>query len=95
VNLILHLIAKTSVNGPINATAPNPVRNKEFCQTLASVLHRPCWLPVPAIALRIGLGKMAEMVLTGQRVMPAAAQNSGFRFRYPNLKDALAACRLV
>jgi NAD dependent epimerase/dehydratase family enzyme len=50
---------------------------------------------VPAIALRIGLGKMAEMVLTGQRVMPAAAQNSGFRFRYPNLKDALAACRLV
>jgi len=95
VNLILHLIAKASVNGPINATAPNPVRNKEFCQTLASVLHRPCWLPVPAIALRIGLGKMAEMVLTGQRVMPAAAQNSGFRFRYPNLQDALAACRLV
>ena len=94
VNLILHLIARTSIAGPVNATAPNPVRNKEFCQTLAVVLRRPCWLPVPAIALRVALGKMAEMVLTGQRVIPAAAQESGYRFRYPNLKDALEACRL-
>ena len=94
VNLILHLIARTSIAGPVNATAPNPVRNKEFCQTLGVVLRRPCWLPVPAIALRVALGKMAEMVLTGQRVIPAAAQESGYRFRYPNLKDALEACRL-
>jgi len=95
VNLILHLIARTSIAGPVNATAPNPVRNKEFCQTLAAVLRRPCWLPVPAFALRVALGKMAEMVLTGQRAIPAAAQESGYRFRYPNLKDALEACRLA
>ena len=92
VNLILHLIANTSIAGPVNATAPNPVRNIEFSQTLGRVLHRPCWLPVPAIALRLGLGKMAEMLLTGQRVIPAAAQRSGFQFRYPNLKEALEAC---
>lgn len=93
VKLILHVIANPSITGPVNATAPNPARNKEFSQTLAAVLHRPCWLPVPAIALRIGLGKMAEMVLTGQRVIPAAAQKSGFQFRYANLRDALEACR--
>jgi hypothetical protein len=92
-NLILHLIAQPSITGPVNATAPNPARNKEFSQTLASVLHRPCWLPVPGIALQLGLGKMAEMVLTGQRVIPAVAQKSGFQFRYPKLKDALEACR--
>ncbi len=92
VNLILHLIANTSIAGPVNATAPNPVRNIEFSQTLGRVLHRPCWLPVPAIALRLGLGEMAEMLLTGQRVIPAAAQRSGFQFRYPNLKEALEAC---
>ena len=92
VNLILHLIANTSIAGPVNATAPNPVRNIEFSQTLGRILHRPCWLPVPAIALRLGLGKMAEMLLTGQRVIPAAAQRCGFQFRYPNLKEALEAC---
>jgi len=92
-NLILHLIANSSITGPVNATAPNPVRNKEFSQTLAAVLHRPCWLPMPGIALQLGLGKMAEIVLTGQRVIPAVAQKSGFQFRYPQLKDALEACR--
>jgi len=93
VSLIRHVIANPAISGPVNATSPNPARNKEFSQTLAATLHRPCWVPVPAIAMRIGLGKMAEMVLTGQRVIPAAAQKSGFQFRYPILKDALEACK--
>lgn len=92
VNLILHLIENSSIAGPVNATAPNPARNKEFNQTLGAVLHRPCWAPVPAFALRLALGKMAEMLLTGQRVIPSAALKSGFQFRYPHLKDALEAC---
>ena len=58
-----------------------------------SVNQCRCWLQVSGTALRLGLGKMAEMVLTGQRVIPAAAQKPGFQFRYPNLKDALEACR--
>jgi uncharacterized protein (TIGR01777 family) len=91
VRLILELIENTQASGPVNATAPNPVRNKEFCQTLGKVLHRPCWAPVPGFALRIVLGDMAEMLLTGQRVFPAAAQRLGFQFRYPNLEEALKA----
>jgi len=94
VNLILHVIANPSITGPVNATSPHPARNKDFCRTVALVLHRPCWLPVPAFALRLGLGKMAEMVLTGQRVIPAVAQASSFQFRYPNLLiEALEACK--
>ena len=91
VRLILELIDNAQANGPVNATAPNPVRNKEFCQTLGKVLRRPCWAPVPGFALRLALGEMAEMLLTGQRVLPAAAQKLGFQFRYPNLEEALQA----
>ena len=91
VRLILQLIDNAQANGPVNATAPNPVRNKEFCQALGRVLRRPCWAPVPGFALRLALGEMAEMLLTGQRVMPAAAQKLGFQFRYPNLEQALQA----
>jgi uncharacterized protein len=58
-----------------------------------SVNQCRCWLQVSETALRLGLGKIAEMVLTGQRVIPAPAQKSGFPFRYANLRDALEACR--
>ena len=92
IGLILHLIEHSEARGPFNATAPNPVRMKEFCQTLGRVMGRPSWAPVPAFALRILLGEMAEMLLTGQRVLPAAAQRLGYEFRYPHLYDALKAC---
>ena len=91
IRLILELIENTQASGPVNATAPNPVRNKEFCQTLGKVLHRPCWAPVPGFALKLVLGDMADMLLTGQRVIPAAAQKLGFQFRYPTLEEALKA----
>ena len=91
VRLMLEVIENTQATGAINVTAPNPVRNKEFCQTLGKVLGRPCWAPVPGLALRLVLGEMSEMLLTGQRVIPAAAQKLGFQFRYPNLEEALQA----
>ncbi|MBM2806305.1 MAG: hypothetical protein HW419_4198 [Deltaproteobacteria bacterium] len=90
--LILHVMENQQASGPINATAPNPVRNKEFSQALGRVLRRPCWVPVPGFALRLGLGDMAEMLLTGQRVIPATAQRLGFTFDFPNLPEALQAC---
>lgn len=91
--LIFLLLDNPQARGPINATAPNPVQNKEFCRTLAQVLHRPCWLPVPGFALKLALGEMAQMLLTGQRVIPAAAEKLGFQFRYPDLRAALEASK--
>lgn len=91
IGLIQFLLENNGARGAVNATAPNPVTMKEFCRTLGSVLHRPCWAPVPAFALRLLLGEIAEMLLTGQRAVPAAAQKLGYRFRYPRLQEALEA----
>ncbi len=95
VGLILHLIDNQKASGPVNATAPNPVTMRDFCKTLGGVMGRPSWAPVPGFVLRIGLGEMADMLLTGQRVAPTAAQKLGYRFRYPNLREALQACMPV
>jgi uncharacterized protein (TIGR01777 family) len=92
VGLILRLINDSQAAGAINATAPNPVRNREFCQALGKAMHRPCWATVPAFVLRMALGDMADMLLTGQRVIPAAAEKTGYQFRYPTLEPALEAC---
>jgi uncharacterized protein len=92
IGLILHLIETSQAAGAVNATAPNPATMKEFCRTLGKVMRRPSWAPVPGFALRFMLGEMADMLLTGQRVIPAAAQRLGYKFRYGNLQDALQAC---
>jgi uncharacterized protein len=92
IGLILFLIAHPDATGAVNATAPSPVTMKEFCKTLGQELHRPSWAPVPSFALRLMLGEMADMLLTGQRVIPAEAQRLGYRFRYPTLDQALRAC---
>ncbi|HXG53549.1 MAG TPA: TIGR01777 family oxidoreductase [candidate division Zixibacteria bacterium] len=92
IDLMMYVLEHPEVSGPVNATAPNPVTMKDFCRTLAKVLHRPCWLPVPALVLRLALGEMADVILTGQKVLPAVAQKLGYRFRYPHLEGALRAC---
>jgi uncharacterized protein (TIGR01777 family) len=84
-------LANASVTGPVNATAPNPVTNREFARTLGRVLGRPAVMPAPAFALRLVLGEMADLVLTGKRVFPNKAQSLGFDFRYPTLGEALRA----
>ncbi len=91
IGLILFLLEHPNANGAVNATAPNPVTMKEFCKTLGRVLRRPSWAPVPSFALRLLLGEMADMLLTGQRVLPAEAQKLGYSFRYPTLYEALQA----
>ena len=92
VGLMLYLIEHSQATGPFNATASNPVRMKEFCQILGQVMGRPSWAPVPAFILRLALGELAEMLLTGQRVIPAAAQRLGYKFHYTDLYEALKAC---
>ena len=87
--LIRHAIDFPALRGPVNATAPNPVTNAVFTESLASALGRPAFLPVPAFALRWLYGEMSEVLLGSQRVVPAAAEAGGFRFRYPQLDPAL------
>src|SRR5260370_34586738 len=87
--LLLHGISKEGLRGPLNGTAPNPVANQEFTRVLGRVLHRPAVMPAPAFALKLALGEMSSMVLTGQRVLPTAALASGFRFSFSELGPAL------
>ncbi len=89
VNLIIQAITKLEMAGVYNATAPNPVRMKDFCQTLGEVMNRPSWLPVPDFVLEVLLGDGAIVVLEGQQVLPKNTQASGFQYQYPNLKPAL------
>lgn len=89
INLICYCMQE-NIQGPVNATAPNPVTNRQFAQTYAKVLHRPAILPMPAWFLRLVMGQMAEeLLITGQRVSPVKLTQSGFTFTYPALEGAL------
>jgi uncharacterized protein (TIGR01777 family) len=92
IGLIRLALDDSRVSGSVNATAPTPVTMREFARTLGRALRRPALAPVPAFVLRVLLGEMADMLLTGQRVAPEVAQRLGFVFRYPQLPDALSAC---
>ncbi|EGL14809.1 MULTISPECIES: TIGR01777 family oxidoreductase [unclassified Paenibacillus] len=89
VALIDACIRNEDISGPVNATAPHPVRNREFAQTLGSVLRRPHVLPVPAFALKLVLGELSMLLLEGQRVLPRKLLEHEFQFRYPTLEEAL------
>jgi hypothetical protein len=93
VEAILHALTHDSVQGPLNATAPNPVTNTELTRILGAALGRPTMLRVPRFALEAALGsEMArETVLVSQRVRPARLEATGFEFRHPELAGALAA----
>jgi uncharacterized protein (TIGR01777 family) len=80
---------ESQVRGPLNGVAPQPATNSEFTRELARMLRRPAVFPVPEFALRLLFGEMADVLLASQRVVPAAAQAAGFRFRFPQLSPAL------
>ncbi|MDX2271276.1 MAG: TIGR01777 family oxidoreductase [Cyanobacteriota bacterium] len=89
VALIKFSLTHPEVAGVLNGTAPHPVQMKDFCQVLGQVIGRPSWIPVPALALEVLLGEAAQVVLTGQRVLPSRAAAAGFTFCYPDLPLAL------
>lgn len=89
VSLIEWSIQNDSVSGPVNATAPNPVRNKEMTKVLAAVLKRPAFLPAPKFALRMVLGEFAESLFFSQRVVPALALSHGFQFKFSDIESAI------
>jgi uncharacterized protein (TIGR01777 family) len=89
VDLLLFALDHGTARGPLNGTAPNPVRNVEFTKELAHALHRPAVIPAPAFAIRLLFGEMAEVALESQRVLPKATEAAGFRFKFPTLREAL------
>ncbi|WP_369988115.1 TIGR01777 family oxidoreductase [Pseudomonas xanthosomatis] len=89
--LIDFLLQRKDCRGPYNACAPEPVRNREFAKCLGRTLHRPAFLPVPALLLKAGLGELSTLLLGGQRARPVRLLAAGFTFRYNDLQSALDA----
>lgn len=83
------LLENPRANGAYNGTAPNPVTNKDLSRALGRVMHRPSALPVPTPMLRLTLGEIANMLVTGQRVLPRRAMEAGFQFEHPEVEEAL------
>lgn len=92
VRAIRFLIEREGLAGAFNLTAPRPLRQSELCRTIARALRRPCWIPLPAIALRLLFGEKAdETLLVSQRVYPRRLLEAGFEFRYPEAAAAVDA----
>jgi len=87
--LIDFLLLRDDASGPYNACAPSPVRNHDFAKCFGKALHRPAFLPLPGLVLRIGLGEMAGLLLGGQRARPIRLQEAGFTFRFNDVQTAL------
>lgn len=89
VSLILFCLDNKSIEGPVNAVAPDPVSNDEFGRALGKAMKRPHWFPVPGFLLRGALGEMSTLVLTGQKALPRKLLDHGFKFAFPKLEEAL------
>ncbi|MBI5665743.1 MAG: TIGR01777 family protein [Nitrospirae bacterium] len=91
IGIIIFALENDSVSGPVNMTAPNPVTNREFSRSLGQVLHRPSFLAVPGIVVKLMLGELGAVLLTGQRVLPEKILRAGYRFKYSDVSQALRA----
>jgi uncharacterized protein (TIGR01777 family) len=90
IRIVLFALEEQSLSGPVNVSAPTPVTMKEFATTLGRTIDRPSWAPVPGFVLKIALGEMAGILLTGQKAVPEKLLQHGFTFRYPTLDLALS-----
>jgi uncharacterized protein (TIGR01777 family) len=88
IEVVRFIVETKTIDGPVNATAPNPVTNAYFSHALGHALHRPALMHAPGFALRMVLGEFAESVLTGQRAIPSRAMALGYHFRYPEIEIA-------
>ena len=89
VRLVLFCLRRPEMTGPVNATAPHPVAQYDMAKTIAQTLGKPCLLRIPGLLLRVILGERADIILRGQRVVPAKALAAGFTFRYPTIEAAM------
>jgi uncharacterized protein len=89
-DIFAFLLEQPEISGPVNCTAPGPVRNADMTKILGEVLKKPTFMPaVPGFVLGVVLGEFGSMLLKGQKVLPGKLLEHGFRFRFPELKDAL------
>lgn len=89
-NIFLFLIENKNIEGPVNCTSPQPVRNRDMAKILGKALHKPVFMPpIPWFMLKLFMGEFANVLLKGQRVLPVKLLNNGFNFSYPTLKEAL------
>lgn len=89
-NMIKYIIKNKNIEGPVNATSPNPLPNREFSQILAQVLNRPMFLTMPSFIVKIIFGEMGEtLLLNGQKVLPNKITKAGYSFKFNSLKQAL------
>lgn len=91
VGIAIAAIDSAQWHGAVNATAPEPQRNRDFSKALGQALRRPSLLPVPGAALQLLYGEMAAIVTSGVRALPARALMNGYEYRYPELDGALRA----
>lgn len=91
VNAIRYLIDNPQASGVFNFTSPQPLTNKDFAATIGRVMGRPSLFPVPAFALQIAFGEMAELLLGSHRAMPQRLQELGYTFKYPTAEEAFRA----
>jgi uncharacterized protein (TIGR01777 family) len=82
-------LANEAISGPLNVTAPNPVRNGEMSRAIGDVLHRPSFMSAPGFMIKLMLGEFGSVILKGQRVIPEALERAGFRFKFPDIQTAL------
>ena len=87
--LFLHALETESVRGPVNGASPTPIRNEEFTKVMGELLKRPTLFAVPEFALRMLPANEASLLLDSERIIPEKALQTGFRFRYPDLRTAL------
>jgi len=91
VGILLHASRDGRIRGAMHAVGPRPVTNADFTRALGQVVHRPAFLAVPKIALRLAFGEMGQILTDSQRVLPTVAEQTGYAFKYPDLGDALKA----
>jgi uncharacterized protein (TIGR01777 family) len=87
--LFIHALETKTIRGPLNGASPNPIRNEEFTKVMGELFRRPTFLAAPEIALRMLPANQASLILDSQRIVPEKALQSGFRFRFPDLRTAL------
>ena len=89
IGLLLAALDNPGFSGPVNGSAPEPATNRDFSRALGRALHRPAFAPIPAAAIKLLYGDMAQIVVKGVRMVPGRAAELGYTFRHPDLDEAL------